>query len=88
MNYIELQLCPICASPPEKETCDLGRPGGHGYPGSHSYQYKCENCQLVKGHSFDDICLAKEVAQNRARESWNRECERVRHYMGGAKREN
>lgn len=87
MNYIELQPCPVCGAHPEKETTDLGRPGGHGYPGCHSYQYRCEKCKLVKGKDVDDIYLAKEVAQNRARETWNQECNRIKQFMGGKKDE-
>lgn len=81
MNYIELQACPICGAHPEKETSDLGRPGGHGYPGCHTYQYKCLKCNLVKGTETHDIYDHKDVAQNRARAGWNEECDRIKKLM-------
>lgn len=81
MTYIELQACPICGAHSEKETRDLGRPGGHGYPGCHTYQYKCEKCGLVKGGDIDDIYRHKDVAQNEARKSWNEECDRIKSFM-------
>ena len=77
MNYISLKLCPICGEPPEKTTYSLERPGGHGYAGCHSYQYKCECCKLVKGGDIDDIYLHSAAAQNRARETWNEEVNRI-----------
>ena len=87
MNYIELQICPICGAYPEKDVCDLGRPGGRGYPGSHTYQYKCERCGLVKGRETSDIYVYKEVTQNNAKQFWNDECDRIKKLME-AKREN
>ena len=77
MKYISLKLCPICGEPPEKTTYSLERPGGHGYAGCHSYQYRCECCGLVKGKDIDDIYLHKDAAQNRARETWNEEVDRI-----------
>jgi hypothetical protein len=32
---------------------------------------------LVKGGDIDDIYLPKEAAQNRARETWNEEVDRI-----------
>jgi hypothetical protein len=81
MKYISLKLCPVCGEPPEKSTYSLERPGGHGYAGCHSYQYKCECCGLIKGKDIDDIYLPTEAAQNRARETWNEEVERVQEYL-------
>lgn len=81
MNYIELQACPICGAHPEKDVCDLGRPGGHGYPGCYTYQYKCERCGLVKGRETNDIYDHKAVAQNEARQFWNEECDRIKKLM-------
>lgn len=87
MDYIELQACPICGAHPEKDICDLGRPGGHGYPGCHTYQYKCERCGLVKGRETNDIYDHKDVAQNEAKQFWNEECDRIKKLME-AKHEN
>ena len=80
-NYVSIKLCPICGEVPERITTDLGRPGGHGYPGHKSYQYKCECCKLVKGGDIDDIYLPKEAAQNKARETWNAEVDRVQEFL-------
>ena len=77
MEYVSLKFCPICGEVPEKITHDLGRPGGHGYPGHKSYQYKCECCKLVKGGDIDDIYRPNEEAQNRAKETWNKEVDRI-----------
>ena len=76
-NYVSIKLCPICGEVPEKATYSLERPGGHGYAGCHSYQYKCECCKLVKGGDIDDIYLSSADAQNRAKETWNEEVDRV-----------
>lgn len=76
-NYVSIKLCPICGEVPEKVTYSLERPGGHGYAGCHSYQYKCECCKLVKGRDIDDIYLSNADAQNRAKETWNAEVERI-----------
>lgn len=81
MEYISLKLCPICGEVPEKTTYSLERPGGHGYAGCHSYQYKCECCGLVKGKDIDDIYMCSPVAQNRARETWNEEVDKVQAYL-------
>jgi len=76
-NYVSIKLCPICGEVPEKTSYDLGRPGGHGYPGHKSYQYKCECCGLVKGKDIDDIYCPTETAIRRAKETWNEEVDRV-----------
>lgn len=77
MEYISLKLCPICGEVPERITQDLGRPGGHGYPGCTQYRYECECCKLLKGAPKDDISCTKEEAIRLAKESWNIEAERV-----------
>ena len=77
MEYISLKACPVCGEHPEKTTHSLERPGGHGYKGCYTYQYKCECCGLVRGKEIDDIYLSKEAAQNRARETWNEEVDRI-----------
>ncbi len=81
MEYISLKLCPVCGEVPEKTTYSLERPGGHGYKGCYSYQYKCECCKLVKGGDIDDIYLPKEAAQNKARETWNAEVDRIQNHL-------
>ena len=88
MEYIELLSCPICGAHPDREKESLGRPGGHGYPGHYTYQYKCEKCGLVKGQQIDDVYRHKDVAQNDARESWNEEVNRIRALMKENKNEN
>lgn len=77
VQFISVKACPICGEHPHREEYDLGRPGGHGYPGHSSYQYKCECCGLIKGGDIDDIYLSKADAQNRAKETWNEEVDRV-----------
>lgn len=81
MSYISVKCCPICGETPEKTTYDLGRPGGHGYPGHKSFQYKCECCKLVKGGDIDDIYRSSEEAQNRAKETWNEEVDRITEFL-------
>ena len=87
MEYIELQACPICGAHPEKDVVSLEKPGGRGYAGCYTYQYKCEKCSLVKGESITDISQHKAVAQNHARESWNKEVDRIQELMRGNKHE-
>ena len=77
MEYVSLKLCPVCGEVPEKTTYSLERPGGHGYPGHKSFQYKCECCKLVKGGDIDDIYCPTETALRRAKETWNTEVERI-----------
>lgn len=81
MDYIELQPCPICGAHPDRTKESLGRPGGHGYPGHYSYQYKCEKCGYLKSDSLNDIYYSPENADARARISWNKECNVVKHYL-------
>lgn len=76
-NYISIKLCPICGEVPERLSYDLGRPGGHGYPGHKSFQYKCEYCKLVKGGDIDDIYFPTEIAVHKAKETWNKEVDRI-----------
>ena len=77
MEYVNLKTCPICGAYPEKEISDMGRPGGHGYPGHYSYQYYCNLCGLLKGESYDDVYCSLEGAVDKAKQSWNDECDRV-----------
>ena len=70
-QYIPVKPCPICGESPQRITTQLGRPGGHGYPGKHDYQYVCECCGLVKGQEHHDIYDTSENAINRAKKSWN-----------------
>jgi uncharacterized Zn finger protein len=81
MDYIELQPCPICGARPDRTKESLSRPGGHGYPGHYSYQYKCEKCGYLKSDSLNDIYYDPENADARARISWNKECEIVKRYL-------
>ena len=80
-DFISVKPCPICGETPERLTADLGRPGGHGYPGHHDYQYACECCKLIEGACCDDIYNPKEIALRRAKETWNAEVDRVQSYL-------
>jgi hypothetical protein len=80
-DFVSLKLCPICGEAPERTSYDLGRPGGHGYPGHTSYQYKCECCGLLKGSDCDDIYGSKETAIRRAKETWNEEVDRTTEFL-------
>lgn len=77
MGYIDVKECPVCGAHPERDKVDMGRPGGHGYPGHYSYQYKCEKCKLLKSEGYTDIYCSPEEAVNHAKQSWNTECARV-----------
>jgi hypothetical protein len=77
MEYVSLKVCPVCGEHPEFTKESLGRPGGHGYPGHYTYQYKCEFCRLLKGVETHDIYDSPEEAKNRAKETWNEEVDRI-----------
>lgn len=81
MKYIEIKACPICGAVPEKELSDMGRPGGHGYPGNFSYHYECPNCKLLKGITFTDLYYPSAEAIKQAKQSWNSVCESVQTYL-------
>lgn len=80
-DFISVKPCPICGEGPQRITTDLGRPGGHGYPGHKDYQYVCECCGLVKGESHHDIYGSSEDAINRAKKSWNDRVAGVQTYL-------
>ncbi len=79
--YISVKACPVCGEHPELQKDDLGRPGGHGYPGHFTYEYKCGYCKLLKGGETHDIYGSSEEAKNRAKEFWNEEVERISRIM-------
>jgi hypothetical protein len=79
--YVSVRACPVCGEHPEKLTESLARPGGHGYPGHYTYQYKCGYCKLLKSSETHDIYDSSDEAVNRAKESWNAEVERVEKIM-------
>lgn len=81
MEYIELKACPICGAHPDKKITDMGRPGGHGYPGHSSYGYECDNCRLLKGATFTDIYGSSAEANNQAKLSWNGVVNKVQEYL-------
>ena len=81
VQFISVKACPICGEHPHREECDLGRPGGHGYPGHSSYQYKCECCGLAKGVETHDIYSTPEDARERAKLHWNEEVDRIAEYI-------
>ena len=80
-GYISLLRCPICGEAPEKEKESLGRPGGHGYPGHFSYEYRCGCCKLLRGGETSDIYVSSEEANNQARELWNDKVASTKHYL-------
>ena len=80
-SYISLLHCPICGEAPEKEKESLGRPGGHGYPGCFSYEYRCGCCKLLRGGETSDIYLSPEDANNLARELWNERVESTKAHL-------
>ena len=51
----KIKLCPICGSAPKLEVRDMGRPGGHGYPGCDDYTMSCPHCNLPKHVGSDTI---------------------------------
>lgn len=81
MEYIELKRCPICGAYPEKVISDMGRPGGHGYPGHHSYRYECPNCKLLKGADFNDIYDVSSIAVAQAQKFWNGMVDKTQEYL-------
>lgn len=80
-EYISVKLCPICGEVPGRITHDLGRPGGHGYPGHHTYQYSCGYCQLLSGEEHHDIYDSPKDSQNRAKLSWNQKAGEVQQIL-------
>ena len=81
MEYIELKVCPICGAHPDKKITDMGRPGGHGYPGHYSYGYECDNCRLLKGATFNDLCGSPAEANKQAKLFWNGVVNKVQEYL-------
>ena len=81
MDYVTLKTCPICGAYPEKEIRNMGRPGGHGYPGNFSYQYECPNCKLLKGAGFTDIYCSSSEAVAQAQKAWNGVCANTQEYI-------
>ena len=76
--YISVKACPVCGEHPELQKESLARPGGGGYPGYYTYQYKCGFCRLLKGIETNDIYDDfPEEAKNRAKTYWNEEVDRV-----------
>lgn len=76
-SYISVKACPVCGEHPELNKESLGRPGGHGYPGHYTYEYRCGFCKLLRGVETHDIYDSPEEAINRAKESWNKEVARI-----------
>ena len=78
---IKINQCPICESMPILKIEDMGRPGGHGYPGCDSYEMYCPYCNLPKHVSSDTIYRSAEEAQKAVVEAWNAEVDRVKGFM-------
>lgn len=70
-KQIFVKDCPVCGVSPNIAICDLGRPGGRGYPGHNTYQYLCPRCGLLKSGDVSDIYISQEEAINLAKELWN-----------------
>lgn len=81
MEYINLRECPICGAYPEKEVADMGRPGGHGYPGHFTYHYECPNCKLLKSPAFTDIYCPSAESVYQAKLAWNSICKDVQTHL-------
>ena len=79
--YISVKACPICGEHPEKVRESLERPGGHGYQGCFSYEYKCECCKLLRGGETTDIYVSPEEAVNLAKELWNEKVDSAAKYI-------
>ena len=81
-NYIKLNACPICGEHPELKKESLAGPRNIGYPGHFTYQYRCNFCTLLRGEEHHDIYDKNpEDAKNRAKESWNKEVDRIRAFQ-------
>lgn len=85
MKRFEIKKCPICGSLPALDTRDLGRNGGHGYPGETNFSYGCPTCGLVKKGSADTIfpSATKDEAHNKAIERWNENVDKTIELMQG-----
>lgn len=81
MEHLRISLCPVCGDPPRLVTTDLGRPGGHGYPGHYMYRYECEYCKLLKAGDADDVYRNKEEAIQKAKLLWNEEAARIQNFI-------
>ena len=79
--YISVDACPICGEHPQRIEVDLGKPGGRGYPGNSTYEYRCEFCKTLKGGETTDIYVSRDEAINLAKELWNDEARRVQNYI-------
>jgi hypothetical protein len=84
--YISVKACPVCGEHPEFSKESLGHPGGGGYPGHYTYQFKCGYCKLLKSGEYHDIYDSPEEAKNRAKKSWNDEVARIEKIMNQAER--
>lgn len=80
-NFISVKACPICGEAPQRFEESLGRPGGGGYPGYFTYEYKCECCRLINGGEWHDLYCTKEEARDKAKASWNRKVDEVIKYL-------
>lgn len=79
--YISVKACPICGEHPEFIRESMERPGGHGYKGCFTYEYKCGYCKLLKGGGTHDIYVGSDEAKNHAKELWNEEVDRISKIM-------
>lgn len=76
-QYIKPMPCPICGSMPLLSSADMGRPGGHGYPGCIAYTLNCD-CGHMRGSSADTVYSKNsEEAKAKAVKAWNKEVEEV-----------
>lgn len=77
----KIKLCPICGSAPKLEVRDMGRPGGHGYPGCDDYTMSCPHCDLPKHVGSDTIYHTSDEAYRLTIEYWNNEVDRIQKFL-------
>jgi hypothetical protein len=81
VNFIPVKPCPICGAGPQRIKESLSRPGGRGYPGYFTYQYRCECCKLLKSEELSDLYEKEEAVIEKAKVSWNQKVEEVQAYL-------
>ena len=74
MTLIKTKCCPICGDKPVQHRESMAAPGGHGYPGHFTYNYKCEYCNRVSSKiTRTDLYCSPVEADANARNDWNEE---------------
>ena len=84
MDKLEAKKCPICGSVAKVESGDMGRPGGHGYPGNTYIIVKCSKCRLVESGGSDTVYGGTfDNAYKFAIERWNENVDKTIELMQG-----